>query len=220
MFVDVGAGTVDASTFIYWPGAQDGKTLSYLSAEVIALGSSQIELRAAAELAARLQREFRHCKEGTSHKASVAINTATEVERVCSLLSEELLVALTRCAGLAYEKLVTPQRHGRPQQWNELQIILGGGGSVLEMYPRAASHSFNTWTMHPNIFALPVPLDLDWPVGNIDRAAIFLRMTVAYGLSFDFPTLAQHRFPDEITQLDPDDEPRHEPYRAPSKDEV
>ena len=33
MFVDVGAGTVDASTFIYWPAAQDGKTFSYLSAE-------------------------------------------------------------------------------------------------------------------------------------------------------------------------------------------
>ena len=88
------------------------------------------------------------------------------------------------------------------------------------MYRQVAGDSFKTWTMQPKISALPLPDDLDWPAGNMDRATIFLRMTVAYGLSFDFLTLGQHRFPDEIAPLSPADEPQNEPYRAPSKDEV
>ena len=74
--------------------------------------------------------------------------------------------------------------------------------------------------MRPDTAALPLPIDIDWPAKITDRAAAFRRMTVAYGLSFGFLTLAQHRFPAEIESLPANDEPPREPYHAPSKDEV
>ena len=220
MFVDVGAGTVDASTFIFWPNASD-KTLTYLAAEVVPLGSSQIELRAAAELAGRMMDNFRGCKESMPHEKKVLVETEAEVARVCRALRVELLVALERCAGLAHEKLVREtRRRARTKQWRSLRILIGGGGSALPMYREVAAGSFTTWSMQPETSALPLPLDVEWPASVASRHELFRRMTVAYGLSFDFPMLAQHRLPDELEPLTTDEEPERDRYVASSKDEV
>lgn len=209
------------STFIYWPAATD-RQLTYLAAEVIALGSSQIELRAAGNLANRMEILFRDCKEGAGKAAPITVDPVSEVKRVCADLQEELSAAVARCAGLARGKLVREnQRHALPRQWRDLKVLIGGGGSALAMYPAAVRKSFSTWfTQPPPTSPLPLPADFDWPANVRDRDALFRRITVAYGLSFDFPTLAQCRLPAEVEPLPESEEQEKVRDHAPSKDEV
>ncbi len=223
LFLDVGAGTVDASAFIYHPTAEDGRTLSYYSAAVIPLGSSQIELRAAGRFAARVTDNIRRCKEGLEHNANIDFDTADEVRGVCTDLREELEAAIAKTAALARQRLQPAgQRIGRPQQWQTLKLLIGGGGSALPMYSEAAQNCFAVWHMTPALAQLPLPSDeeMEWPAGVTDRRAVFRRISVAYGLSFDFPSLSQHRFPDEIEPLPDQEEECRDIFDAESRYEV
>ncbi len=91
----------------------------------------------------------------------------------------------------------------------------------MELYRKAAGGAFTTWAMKPKTTPLPLPTDIEWPSDeNNDRESLFRRMTVAYGLSFDFPALAKHRLPEELEQPSDDAEQTPDRYFAPSKDEV
>ena len=146
-----------------------------------------------------------------------------EVERLCVDCELNVKKQLQPLPGRRDASLERPgQRRAKPRQRRTLKLLIWGGGLVLPMYFQAAQRSFATWNMKPDISVLPLPREeeFEWPKGTTDRAAIFRRISVAYGLSFDYPTLTQHRFPDEIEPLAEDDEPPLERPQAPSKDEV
>ena len=88
LFVDVGAGTVDASAFMYWPHPSNEKPRSYFAADVSLLGSSQIEIRAAAEVTRNLQEKFRRCKEQLAHDL---VSTCINQRKNASFFADVLL---------------------------------------------------------------------------------------------------------------------------------
>ena len=90
LFVDVGAGTVNASTFIYHPDKENPKPLSYFAAEVMPLGSSQCEIRAVAEVAKLLHNRFRKCKEAAAHGEKMTIELGPVLKHIGSTLKKEL----------------------------------------------------------------------------------------------------------------------------------
>lgn len=219
LFVDVGAGTVDASVFIYWPHPGNEKPLSYFAADVIPLGSSQIEIRAAAAVTRVLQDQFRWCKEELPHQSKLTIDLSEKLEETEKALEAELVEKVGRTAGIARGKIVAPDRAG-VHQWRRLRILMGGGGSAAPMYSAAARGSFATWNFTPGLSSLPIPTDLEWPTEISDKASLFRRVSVAYGLSFDRTTLQDHRYPDEVSPLPEQVRAERERYSAPSKDEV
>jgi hypothetical protein len=192
LFVDVGAGTVDASTFI-WPAPDHEHRLSYLGADVIPLGSSQIELRCTASVATRLTRELCLCKEHKPCTKELKIDLQAELEVTGEELAIEVTSELRRILNLTRQKLSR-------SEWNEIRVLLAGGGSANAFYTKAVEAAFQLWHMEPASLQLPTPAaDVDWPVtGATARDVLFRRISVAYGLSFDRGELDGHRFPDEI----------------------
>jgi len=222
LFVDVGAGTVDASVFL-WPSEDPAKPLTYLAADVFRLGSSQVELRATGSAAAKLKEAFRLHKEGEAAQSEVQIDLEKELSIIAEIIRGELVEALPKTLNTARLKL---ERPGHPPiQWNQIRVLLGGGGCVSSLYTDAVHDSFGVWHLDPPTLDLPMPDgDLEWPLEIKDhenRVAFFRRISVAYGLSFDRGELDGHRYPDEIQEhpTKSEDVPSEPRPSAPSKDE-
>jgi hypothetical protein len=131
----------------------------------------------------------------------------------------ELVEKVSCTVGIARGKIVAPDSTG-VHQWHRLRILMGGGGSAATMYSAAARRSFSTWNFTPDLSSLPIPTDLEWPTEISDKASLFRRVSVAYGLSFDRTTLHDHRYPDEVAPLPAQVGAERERYTAPSKDDV
>ena len=228
LFVDVGAGTVDLSIFIYYTHPSNDRPISYVSAGVIPLGSSQIEIRAARSLAdndlrqVQLQELIRRAKEGDRIDLALhhAMKTAEESIEI------ELLDHAARVLQGGRMKLTQDtdgrRRKAGADQWKTLNLLLGGGGAKTRLYPDV----INKWFKQCNQFEpgrkpIPLPEDLKWPTSLPARkqAEEFTRFTVAYGLSFDRANLEDHRFPKEVKPLTGGIEASTIRPHAPSKDE-
>lgn len=233
LFMDVGAGTVDLSVFIFYTEPSNDRPISYVSAGVLPLGSSQIEIRAAQKLHQQanaspqvgtalhseteirltdLQDLVRRVKEG--HKAPDG-SVALEVHLAQAALAEEVFEQAAPTLGEAKAKI-------RRRQWRELKLIIGGGGAETPLYRQAV----NRWCQkfydfQPEPRPIPLPTDLRWPssIPEPQHEHLFRRFSVAYGLSFDRANLEDHRFPSEVLPLDPPSEPLPELPQAPTKDE-
>lgn len=244
LFVDVGAGTVDLSIFIYYTHPSNDRPITYVEAGVLPLGSSQIEIRAAHRISQnplsamaycdggsvtdkdllqfKLQEIIRSIKEGRKrdeplHQAMKAAETAIEAD---------LFDQAAKVLGGAQLKLVRDANgRNRPagvHQWRTLNLLIGGGGARTALY----SNAVNAWFEQcchftPDRKPIPLPQDLKWPteLPAARYASEFSRFTVAYGLSFDRANLEDHRFPKEVRPLaSVHEEPRNRPH-APSKDE-
>lgn len=244
LFVDVGAGTVDLSIFIYYTDPSNDRPITYVEAGVLPLGSSQIEIRAAQRIAqiplgamaggdaaspadndlrqVRLQEKIRAVKEGRKGDAQFfqAIQWAT------SAIETELLEQAAQVLQGGRIKLVQDSngqnRRVGVEQWKTLKLLVGGGGAQTSLYPNAV----NTWFQQcchfrPEPKPIPLPKDLKWPA-NLPPArhvSDFSRFTVAYGLSFDVANLEAHRFPKEVRRVAAVTEPTSHRSHAPTKDE-
>jgi hypothetical protein len=212
LFADVGAGTVDFSAFIYFIRGAD-RALTYLYAAVEHLGSSQLEFRTFQRAQATLTQQLRLVKEGATREAKWQMDLAKELKLTGSELRLDITDATERAIAITRPKL-------RKWQFQQMQILYGGGGCTYDPYELAIAAGFKPrWGLTPISQPLPVPNDVDWPAGR--GAALFKRFSVAYGLSF-LPTDAPiQRFPDEIGKL-----PRTRKQEAatvnyaPSKDDV
>jgi hypothetical protein len=213
VFVDVGAGTVDASLFLY-PGPP--APVSYFSADVVPLGSSQLEIRAAATIARDAEAKLRQIKEGFGIKDEIKVRLNLALQAEANAMNAELLGALEATAGQAQLKLSDLERR---HDWPEIRALMGGGGCVGREYQKAAQQCFSTWGIHPAVAPLPEPNDIDWPRGFTDQTVAFRRLAVAYGLSFARENLQGHRYPAEVTRIE-HERGRAEPVVSPSKDEV
>ena len=213
IFADVGAGTVDLSVFIYWPHESNEKPLSYLAAQVLPLGSSQIELRAA-EGTKHTVAQLRAAKE-TAHERSVAWELRDRLDSARASLELEIVQQSETVLRRSRELL-------RRTQFREMQILLGGGGLCQRPYVDGLKCALrNAGIIHPPTLPLPQPGDREfiWPRG-LDRETAFRRLSVAYGLSFLHATLDPHRYPTEMKPLPPEDDYDDRRYRAPTKDEM
>lgn len=223
VFVDVGAGTVDLSAFIYFPQSSVGKTLNYLAADVVSLGSSQIELKAARYCNAPLReiREFKETGNADSaqyHKISKAVRSAKrDVEMELRPKTEKLLEVVRDLIPTARDK------RRRDTQFYRAQLLLGGGGMCDDPYKTAVKNAMAAFDIeNPPILPLPVPIDLVWPDAiGFQKNEAYKRLSVAYGLSFLKATLDEHRFPFEIKRI-PVSRPtsNYVPRQAPTKDEM
>jgi hypothetical protein len=222
LFVDVGAGTVDLSAFIWNPATKHDRPLTYLAADVLPLGASQIELRAAASCHIPLD-EIRACKED----AGFGMKDKSLVDRRLREARESIKIDLRRQADRILHKtrsLILTARHDRRResQFFQMQLLMGGGGSHEPLYGlgvRAALSAVGV--VNPPTLPLPIPSDLVWPHGmnSLGIAAAYRRLTVAYGLSFLRADLHDHWLPKEIDPIRDIDEPTPPRHLAPSKDE-
>ena len=243
LFVDVGAGTVDLSVFIYYTHPSNERPISYYAAGVIPLGSSQIEMRAARSIAgnatdsldsaglssgsipllhSQLQELLRLGKEG--HKLDQTFLQALRAAEAS--VEDDLLDEAAKVLTDARVRLVQDadgrRRQAGVEQWRTLSLLVGGGGARTPLYARTIEQWFQL-CKHPVPGRKPMPLpeDLMWPVNlpSTKRTDEFTRFTVAYGLSFDRANLEDHRYPKDVRPVTGVTETPSNRPQAPSKDE-
>ncbi|MCX5758444.1 MAG: hypothetical protein NTU83_08065, partial [Candidatus Hydrogenedentes bacterium] len=134
LFSDTGAATVDQSVFIFRHG--NGKTdrLTYLFANVLPLGSSQIEQRAALEAGEsnwRSLEKWRRLKEtgDTATQLTIARNQVGH-----GLQKETIATLFTSKKKLNADNI--------EKQLQELRVIFGGGGHVENPYEKSVIGAF------------------------------------------------------------------------------
>ena len=234
LFVDVGAGTVDLSIFIYT--AQNESPLAYFGAEVLPLGSSKLESRAAARLAKKLQQI--HALAGLNHVTGASLRPALEAafrehketgKEVFADIAADMKPIAQRLSDQVFGKLgflgtarthiqphaPNPKGPVTPRSWKGLHFLYGGGGCDSLTYKDPLERYFRTcWQFIPSTSPLPRPRDLLKPesLGETDFAALVKRFTVAYGLSFHRTNLPNNRLPRDITPPPPPDDDDRPPY--------
>lgn len=244
LFVDIGAGTVDLSAFVYYTEQSNEKPISYLAAGVLPLGASQIEMRAsaratqhtlgvleaagvpspdAAVLQSGLQELLRQAKERLKR---IDHALYAEIESARRSIESELFENGAKTLNSARLKLVQDaegrNRAEGHRQWRTLKLLVGGGGAGEALYRRGVNKWFNkTCQFSPPQAQIPVPTDLTWPVTipSASQATGFRRFAVAYGLSFDRATLEDHRFPKDVRRIHRQPVPPPQAQLAPSKED-
>jgi len=214
LFSDTGAATVDQCIFTFTRKKYEEK-LNYLHADVLPLGSSQIEFIAASmdtcngQSQCDLLEKWRSCKENGADEY--------ELKYACTQIAKKLSFRTQKNLAISRKKLFCQD------QLEDTKIIFGGGGHCDNPYKEAVLSPFLnpvifTKSINPSIIGVPKPTDLSL----YDRQNRWMsRLSVAYGLSFNKFDLAQYLFPSEIENPTPDEiwQP-HAPRRtAPTKDE-
>lgn len=189
-FVDVGAGTVDASVFRYF---RDGSAIErppFAAAVSKDLGASQIELQGSKCTYQGVKYnvgDLKRIKEGyrgfTAEEKKEYAPHVKIMRHVSKQLRPKLQDFLEAVFGHA--------RHKEPGIVNQkIRLVLGGGGSGLATYQKAAQAAFTSKSkvapVEPEITVLRKPDDFSMsPLPEAD----FHRFAVAYGLSYPFEDL-------------------------------
>lgn len=214
LFSDTGAATLDQCTFTFTRKKYEEK-LNYLHADVLPLGSSQIEFIAASMDTCNGQSQFdllekwRSCKENGADEY--------ELKYACTQIAKKLSFYTQKNLAISRKKLFCHD------QLEDTKIIFGGGGHCDNPYKEAVLSPFLnpvifTKQINPSIIGVPKPADLslhDWQNHWMSR------LSVAYGLSFNKFDLAQYLFPNEINNPRPDEiwQPKSQRRRAPTKED-
>jgi hypothetical protein len=195
VFVDIGAGTIDASVFrLYSPEGEPGQHI--YDAEVVKLGAAHLEAAAAQKLARASKAVFRNLKEGKIEAKGAGGTLASQsqgcyaetIEQVRNITVDSLVPLLRR----AFAK------EERRRAWRSVYLMLGGGGANLEVYQSAARDVFGRLAQELEAQILPVPADFDL---NGLPPAEFHRLAVAYGLSIEFVSLPEIALPRDVEPL-------------------
>lgn len=193
IFSDTGAGTVDQSVFIFVRKRGKKNLLTYLYAQVLPLGSSQIERRAAeasGDTSWKVLEHWRNEKE-LGH-------TSVAFQDVIYKLGRELREGTSATLFRAKKKL------NRVEQLNDISVLFGGGGHIENPYAHCVVSTFTdrrvfgSYRPEPDIVGLPTPRDLELP-----NASWMKRLWVAYGLSFFKGDLADHIYPSNVSDPPP-----------------
>jgi hypothetical protein len=211
--LDVGAGTVDISFFIFVRNAE-AVTLNNFSGIVAHCGSSFIERKAAAalgrssdpEMLARLRRIKEGARHGTAEEQSAIDEALTQLR--------EPVATATHCSIIEMMRMLN--RQGR-RQLHDTRFVFVGGGLTDDPYRRSATQTWESLgRTNQGIAGIPPPSELE---PHAQCHAWFPRLTVAYGLSFD-----SNNRPGATTPGDheppPEGPPPPERPNATTKDEV
>jgi hypothetical protein len=213
-FVDVGAGTVDASVFRFFRDGGEANRAPY-AANVFQLGAAHIETRA--------NRSFnpvqwlkkgkeKYCAPSKSERGTLLQDIIVLLSEASEKIEAEAKARLKENFREAFDKECDVDR------WQELKLVLGGGGTQLKAYRKASADAF---TLHigpkehksPTIINLPKPDDFQ--IGSL-LPAEFHRFAVAYGLSHQIVDLPEIVASEEVTPLS--EMPRRE-YVDQTKDD-
>ena len=221
IMADVGGGTVDVSIFDYNDQASPA-TLTYYHNEVICAGSSQHELRLSRLLAESGHevplRQLTAWKERRMRPDGLE---SADLDELMLIVRNELRIEIGGAVGLCIQR--TMQAFGSSVITSKGRILsrgkffFAGGGYLEDPYERGARFFEQQWSngaadlgqpINPPLPALriPYPSGLEIPevleVAKSERAAVFNRLTVAYGLSFAIESLDEQRFPSSIERTE------------------
>ncbi len=209
---DTGAGWVDQSVFIFLR-RDDGELLSYLDASVLALGSSQIEFRAASRegrMDVSSLEQWRERKERSNNEPQHEHVLAFARNAVAAELAQGTRTTLAK----AKRKLCCKD------QLQDTRVIFSGGGHCPNPYGSAVVEQFSCdlflRPFKPEVVGLPTPRDLEILP---DQARWMSRLSVAYGLSFVKEDLARFKYPKELDEPSEIWMPQAREIHAPSKEE-
>jgi hypothetical protein len=216
LFSDAGAGTVDQSVFLF---SRNGGTdkLTYLHAEVLPLGSSQLERRAAQHAKKEGWKAFEKWREKKENgQFDIHLNDAKRTIKQELKNGSEITIWQSR------EKLPSVG------QINELRVLFGGGGHIEDPYGVAVMDQFKGRYFReeriktrensgpPFDVGMPEPQDLKL---KSTQRGWMKRLTVAYGLSFEKSELAIFKLPKDVQKPEDVWRPVGKKVEAPSKDE-
>ncbi len=197
-FVDIGAGTVDASVFRFWRDGGETKRPPY-AAEVFKNGAAQLEIRASknSEFSSNKLKEikenFKNLSRNEREKYSKEIELLT-------FASEEIEVEIIKTLKVIFREAYIKEPN--IDRWKDLKLILGGGGSKLKCYREAANRAFTLEDKKtpkpPEITVLPKPDDFQ--MFGLPEAE-FHRFAVAYGLSHEIVKLPETIFAKDVAPI-------------------
>ena len=197
-FVDVGAGTVDASVFRFWRDGSETKRPPY-AAEIFKNGAAQLEIRASKNSdfssgnLKEIKENFKNLSKTERKKYSKEIELLTFTSEE---IKEEVLKTLKVIFKEAYRKEPNIDR------WQDLKLVLGGGGSELSCYAEAANRAFTLEDKKnpklPETTILPKPDDFQ--MFGLPETK-FHRFAVAYGLSHEIINLPEIIFTKDVAPI-------------------
>ena len=192
-FIDVGAGTLDASFFrLHFSG--DNSQLSFYAAGVIKAGAAHLESIASRQLAERAIGWFRNLKENGSTPDGDGFLEPDEakafLKRAGTWLSEEVETGVRQVSAAGFKKEMNHD------EWKRLVLVLGGGGATIPIYKEASKRAVEQLAPQVRVEQLPVPKDM-----NMQGLppSVFHRFAVAYGLSFNEVNLPAFNLPHQVT---------------------
>jgi hypothetical protein len=192
-FVDVGAGTVDAS-FFRLHSSGDTPQLSFYSARVIKAGAAHLESIASRQLAEKAIGWFKHLKESHSLDGGNSFLEPDEakafLKRAGTWLSDEVYEGIRHVSAAAFKKEMNHDA------WRKLVLVLGGGGAAISLYNDASKRALDLLAPNVHVEHLPVPEDMN--MQGLPPST-FHRFAVAYGLSFNVVNLPDFNLPHQVT---------------------
>jgi hypothetical protein len=197
-FVDIGAGTVDASVFRLHTPRNSAPSLHTYAAGVTKAGAAHIETSAGRSLARSVVACFRELKEGLVQPELASSRT---VETLKPFLQKAITeVSLAAESGL---RMVLGEAYGKEpntDRWQDLSLVLGGGGAKISEYRDVARKAFKGYKLVEDLKESELPVPDDFERGGI-RKGDFHRFAVAYGLSHRNIDLHDVALPDEVKPL-------------------
>lgn len=194
-FVDIGAGTVDASVFRFWRDGGETKRPPY-AAEVFKNGAAQLEIRASrnSEFSSDKLKEIK--EKFMNLSKSEREQYSNEIEFLI-FASEEIKVETIKILEKVFREAYEKERN--IDKWKDLKLILGGGGSKLKCYNEAANQAFSLKNSKkpilPETTILPKPDDFQ--MFGLPESE-FHRFAVAYGLSYEIVNLPEMIFAKDV----------------------
>ncbi len=197
-FIDVGAGTLDASIFRLY-SADEGPQLSFYAATVLKFGAAHLESIASRQLAERATGWFRSIKESRASVGSAQFLLPEEAGKFLKNANDWIEDKVKMGLQQLLKDAFTKEQHAKP--WQNLQLLIGGGGSKVPIYTNASKSAFGGLARNLASGVLPVPQDFN--LNGLPGEA-FHRFAVAYGLSFNDVNLADINLPAQVSELTAD----------------
>jgi len=202
VMVDVGGGTLDVSIFRYYSANSGESKIIYLYSEVICSGSSQIDMRLKERIPEADISYLRYLKESRSgFSGSQREKALEELSIVENQIYLEVAQAMGRTVGNSRSR-ISPNAGLADKDLKSIRFFFVGKGFVKFPYEQGLRFFHKDWPQPPPQIALSPPPDIRWPIG-LAPASLFVRFTVAYGLSFLKDNLEGCKFPDQVAWQQP-----------------
>lgn len=198
VFVDIGAGTIDASVFRFWRDGGETKRPPY-AAEVFKNGAAQLEIKASqnSPLSFGKLKEIKETFE--SMPKSEREQYSKEIKSLISA-SEEIEVETVKMLEKVFKEAY--RKEPNINRWQDLKLILGGGGSKSKCYKDASTQAFSLKHSKPptppETVTLPKPDDFQM---SALPESEFHRFAVAYGLSYEIVNLPEMIFAQDVATV-------------------
>lgn len=201
-FDDIGAGTIDASVFRFSKNDGETKFISY-AVDIFKLGAAHIETRANRQFTRNSARWLKEVKEEylnltENERGQLLKPIISFLEEAAGNIKDESCKSLNEVFSRAYH-----DKECNENRWQDLKLILGGGGSKLKSYQDAAVSAF-TLNKNGSEPKMPTTVILLKPT-DFQMFALpeteFYRFAVAYGLSHERAMLPETNLAKDVAPM-------------------